>query len=61
VARNIYNLKPIDQEVLRLGVPLFGSVTRGGAALVLPVREVTFRLRGSVRARIRGRLRRRAL
>jgi hypothetical protein len=87
-ARNIYNLRPIAQEKLRLGVPLFGSVTRGGAALVLPVRErpedhgldvavagpprevagysvalkqVTFRLKGSVRARIRGRLRRRAL
>ena len=87
-ARNIYNLKPTDQEALRLGVPLFGSVTRGGAALVLPVRErpedhgldvavagpprevggysvalreITFRLKGSVRARIRGKLRRRAL
>jgi hypothetical protein len=69
-------------------VPLFGSVSRGGAALVLPVTErpadhgldvavagpprevggypvalkqVTFHLKGSVRARIRGRLRRRAL
>jgi hypothetical protein len=88
VARNIYSLKPSGQDALRLGVPLFGSVTRGGAALVLPVRErptdrgldvavagpprefagysvaleeVTFRLKGSVRARIRGRLRRRAL
>jgi hypothetical protein len=88
VARNIYNLKPRGPERLRLGVPLFGSVTRGGAALVLPVRErpedrgldvavagpprevagysvgikeVTFRLKGSVRARIKGRLRRRAL
>jgi hypothetical protein len=88
VARNIYNLKPSGQEALRLGVPLFGSVSRGGAALVLPVRErpddhgldvtvagpprevagysvalkeITFRLKGSVRARIRGRLRRRAL
>jgi hypothetical protein len=88
VARNIYNLKPRGPERLRLGVPLFGSVSRGGAALVLPVRErpedhgldvavagpprevggysvalkeVTFRLKGSVRARIRGRLRRRAL
>ena len=88
VERNIYNLKPSDQEALRLGVPLFGSVTRGGAALVLPIRErpedhgldvavagpprevggysvalkeVTFRLKGSVRARIKGRLRRRAL
>jgi hypothetical protein len=88
VARNIYNLKPRGPERLRLGVPLFGSVSRGGAALVLPVRErpedhgldvvvagpprevagysvgikeVTFRLKGTVRARIRGRLRRRAL
>jgi hypothetical protein len=86
-ARNIYNLKPRAGEALRLGVPLFGSLTRGGAALVLPVRErpdrgldvavagpptevggysvalkeVSFRLKGSVRARIRGRLRRRAL
>jgi hypothetical protein len=82
VARNIYNLKPSGQDALRLGVPLFGSVSRGGAALVLPVRErpedhgldvvvagpprevggypvalkeVTFRLKGSVRARMRGR------
>ena len=88
VARNIYNLKPSGQDALRLGVPLFGSVSRGGAALVLPVRErpedhgldvavaspprevggypvelkeVTFRLKGTVRARIRRRLRRRAL
>jgi hypothetical protein len=88
VTRNIYNLKPSDQEALRLGVPLFGSVTRGGAALMLPVRErpadhgldvavagpprevggysvalreITFRLKGSVRARIKGKLRRRAL
>jgi hypothetical protein len=88
VARNIYNLKPISPEPLRLGVPLFGTVSRGGAALVLPVtkrpqdngldvavagpprevagypvgiKEVTFRLKGSVRARIRGKLRRRSL
>jgi hypothetical protein len=88
VARNIYNLKPRGPERLRLGVPLFGTVSRGGAALVLPVTErpvdhgldvavpgpprevagysvalkkVTFRLKGSVRAKIRGRLRRRAL
>jgi hypothetical protein len=87
VERNIYNLKPSGQEALRLGVPLFGSVTRGGAALVLPVQErpadhgldlavagpprevggypvsleqITFRLKGSVRARIKGKLRRRA-
>jgi hypothetical protein len=88
VARNIYNLKPRGPERLRLGVPLFGSRSPGGAALVLPVRErpedhgldvaiagpprevagysvgikeVTLRLKGAVRARIRGRLRRRAL
>jgi hypothetical protein len=69
-------------------VPLFGSVSRGGAALVLPVtqrpgdhgldvavagppreaggypvalKQITFRLKGSVRARIKGRPRRRAL
>jgi hypothetical protein len=87
VARNIYNLRPRGPERLRLGVSLFGSVSRGGAALVLPVterpedhgldlalagpprevsgysigiKEVTFRLKGSVRARIKGRLRRRA-
>jgi hypothetical protein len=39
VARNIYNLRPRRPEPLRLGVPVFGSVSRGGAALVLPVRE----------------------
>jgi hypothetical protein len=88
VARNIYNLKRRGPEPLRLGVPLFGTVSRGGAALVLPVKErpvdrgldvaiagpprevagysvaikeVTFRLKGSVRSRIRGRRRRRAL
>jgi hypothetical protein len=88
VATNIYNLKPRRPERLRLGVPVFGSVSPVGAPLVLPVRErpedhgldvavagpprevagysvgtkeVTFRLKGSVRARIRGRLRRRAL
>jgi hypothetical protein len=88
VERNLYNLKPSGGAALRLGVPLFGSVSRGGAALVLPVtqrpvdhgldvavagpprevggypvalKQVTFMLRGSVRARIRGRLRRRPL
>ena len=81
-ARNIYNLKPRGPERLRLGVPLFGTVSRGGAALVLPVRErpedhgldvavagpprevagysvgikeITFRLKGTVRTRIKGR------
>jgi hypothetical protein len=36
-ARNIYNLKPVGQERLRLGVPVFGSLSRGGIALMLPV------------------------
>jgi hypothetical protein len=88
VARNIYNLKPSGPERLRLGVPLFGTVSPGRPPLVLPVRErpddhgldvtvagpprevagyslgikeITFRLKGTVRARIKGRLRRRAL
>jgi hypothetical protein len=39
VERNIYNLKPSGSEALRLGVPLFGSVSRGGAALVLPITQ----------------------
>jgi hypothetical protein len=88
VARNIYNLRPRGPESLRLGVPLFGSISRGGAALVLPVmqraedhgldvavagpprevagysvgiKDLSVRLKGFGRARIRGRLRRRAL
>jgi hypothetical protein len=36
-ARNIYNLAPVGQERLRLGVPVFGSLSRGGIALMLPV------------------------
>jgi hypothetical protein len=35
--RNIYNLAPVGQERLRLGVPVFGSLSRGGLALMLPV------------------------
>ena len=35
--RNIYNLKPTTGQRLRLGVSLFGSFSRGGFALVLPV------------------------
>jgi hypothetical protein len=35
--RNIYNLKPTGPERLRLGVPIFGTASRGGLALVLPV------------------------
>ena len=88
VERNLYNLKPSGGQALRLGVPLFGSVTRGGAALLLPVTErpadhgldvavagpprevggypvalkqVTFSLKGTVRARIKRKVRRRAL
>jgi hypothetical protein len=35
--RNLYNLEPSGQERLRLGVPVFGSLSRGGLALMLPV------------------------
>lgn len=35
--RNIYNLKPAGAERLRLGVPVFGTASRGGFAFVLPV------------------------
>lgn len=35
--RNIYNLRPTGAEQLRLGVPIFGSFSRGGIALTLPV------------------------
>ena len=35
--RNIYNLRPSGPEPLRLGVPVFGSLSRGGVALTLPV------------------------
>jgi hypothetical protein len=35
VERNIYNTKPAGGERLRLGVPLFGSLTRGGVARTL--------------------------
>jgi hypothetical protein len=35
--RNIYNVKPVGTEALRLGVPVFGTVSRGGVALTLPV------------------------
>jgi hypothetical protein len=88
VVRNIYNIKPSGAERLRLGISLFGTVSRGGAALMLPVRArpedngldiavagpprevagisvsvkaVSFELRGTIRARVRGRVRRRAL
>jgi hypothetical protein len=35
--RNIYNVAPTGAERLRLGVPVFGSFSRGGVALTLPV------------------------
>jgi hypothetical protein len=35
--RNIYNLRLTGAERLRLGVPIFGSFSRGGIALTLPV------------------------
>jgi hypothetical protein len=35
--RNLYNLAPVGQERLRLGVPVFGSLSRGGISLMLPV------------------------
>jgi hypothetical protein len=35
--RNVYNVKPVGAEALRLGVPVFGSVSRGGVGLMLPV------------------------
>jgi hypothetical protein len=37
-ARNVYNVRPRHGERLRLGIPLFGTASRGGLALVLPVR-----------------------
>jgi hypothetical protein len=84
--RNIYNLRRAGAEQLRLGVPIFGSFSRGGVALTLPVtrrpdggldvalagpprevagyairiKQVGFRLHGSIRTRRKGRLRRRA-
>jgi hypothetical protein len=86
--RNIHNIKPSGEERLRLGISLVGTVSRGGAALMLPVRArpedngldiavagpprevagyqvnvkaVSFELRGTIRARVGGRVRRRAL
>jgi hypothetical protein len=35
--RNIYNVRPVGAEPLRLGVPVFGTASRGGVALMLPV------------------------
>jgi hypothetical protein len=88
VRRNIYNVRPAGSERLRLGVPVFGSISRGGVALTLPVtarpadggldiavagpprevagyavrlRELRFRLKGVVRRKIRGKVRRRFL
>jgi hypothetical protein len=86
--RNIYNLRPSVGQQLRLGVSIFGSFSRGGLALILPVTarpgdggldmavagppkevagyeikisEVDLKLRGLVRRRTKGRVRRRAL
>lgn len=85
--RNIYNLRPTGAEQLRLGVPIFGSFSRGGIALTLPVtrradggldvavagpprevagyailiKEVGFRLNGTVRRKKGRRVRRRAV
>jgi hypothetical protein len=85
--RNIYNLAPTGAERLRLGVPVFGSFTRGGVALSLPVtarpgdggldvtlagpprevagypiliKQVGFRLQGTVRRKLKRRVRRRS-
>jgi hypothetical protein len=84
--RNIYNLAPTGAERLRLGVPIFGSFSRGGVALTLPVtarpgdggldmalagpprevagypiliRQVGFHLQGTVRRKLKRRLRKR--
>jgi hypothetical protein len=85
--RNIYNLKPESGQRLRLGVPLSGSFSRGGFAIVLPVtaradggldvalagpprevagypvllKEVSLRLQGVVRRKVRRTVRRRAM
>jgi hypothetical protein len=85
--RNIYNLRPAGAEQLRLGVPIFGSFSRGGIALTLPVtrradggldvaiagpprevagyairiKQVGFRLYGTVRRKKGRRVRRRAV
>jgi hypothetical protein len=85
--RNIYNLKPDPGQRLRLGVPIAGSFSRGGFALVLPVtaradggldvavagpprevagypvrlKEVSLRLQGVIRRKVRRTVRKRAL
>jgi hypothetical protein len=86
--RNIYNVKPVGAEALRLGVPVFGTASRGGVALMLPVtrrpqdngldiavagpprevagysiaiKSVGFRIRGTIRRRVKHSVRRRAL
>jgi hypothetical protein len=86
VTKSVYNVKPVSTERLRLGVPLFGSLTQPGAAIVAPVRarpgdngldvvtdlpitvlghsitvrDVRVQLKGVVRARKKGVLRRKA-
>jgi hypothetical protein len=37
VTKKVFNLKPVGTERLRLGVPLFGSLTQPGAAILAPV------------------------
>jgi hypothetical protein len=85
--RNIYNLRLTGAEQLLLGVPIFGSFSRGGIALTLPVtrradggldvavagpprevagyairlKQVGFRISGTVRRKRGKRVRRRAL
>jgi hypothetical protein len=86
--RNLYNLRLVGGEQLRLGVPVFGSFSRGGVALTLPVtrrpadggldvavagpprevagyairiKQVGFRLHGTIRTKRKRRVRRRAL
>ena len=86
VTKKIYNLKPVAAERLRLGVPLYGSLTQAGAAILAPVttrpsdngldlvtdlpiqvlghgiriREVRAQVKGFVRTRVRGAVRRKA-
>src|SRR5439155_2843298 len=39
VSRRIYNLRPSGSEQLRLGVPIYGTLSRPGIAAELPVTE----------------------
>jgi hypothetical protein len=86
VTKKIFNLRPVGTERLRLGVPLFGSLTQPGAAILAPVtarltdsgldivtdlpievlghsirvKDVRAQLRGLIRARVKGVMRRKA-